>query len=144
MIEPLRVDHAAEMVEVLSDPAIYEFIGGQPPTEEELAARYARQVQHPGWLNWIVREDGRAVGTVQATITGNIAEFAWVIAPRHQGRGLATAAARAVRDLLRGEGINEFLAHIHPDHAASQAVARRLGLHPTDVVHEGEVRWEGR
>jgi RimJ/RimL family protein N-acetyltransferase len=144
VIEPLRVDHAAEMVGVLSDPAIYEFIGGAPPTAEELAARYARQVGHPGWLNWIVREDGRAVGTVQATVTENVAVLAWVLAPRAQGRGLATAAARAVMDLLRGEGITDFRAYIHPDHAASQAVARRLGLHPTDVVYDGEIRWEGR
>jgi RimJ/RimL family protein N-acetyltransferase len=143
-LEPLRVEHAAEMVTVLADSRICEFIGGAPPTEEELRAAYARRVGHPGWFNWVVRSDGVAVGIVQATVTGPVAELAWVIAPAHQGRGLATEAARAVQYHLRADGIAEFRAHIHPDHAASAAVARRLGLHPTDVVQDGEVRWVGR
>jgi RimJ/RimL family protein N-acetyltransferase len=143
-LEPLRVDHATEMVAVLADPRIYEFIGGAPPSEDELRAAYARRVAHPGWCNWIVREDGVAVGVVQATVTEPVAELAWIIGPAHQGRGLATEAARAVQEHLRGTGIAEFWAHIHPDHAASASVARRLGLHPTDVIQDGEVRWVGR
>src|SRR5205085_8682671 len=108
-----------------------------PPDEDELAARYARQVGHAGWLNWVVRERGRAVGTVQATLAGAVAELAWVIGTADQGRGLATEAATAVRDRLRAEGVAEFRAHIHPGHGASAAVARHLGMHPTDVVQEG-------
>ena len=38
-LEPLRVDHAPAMVEVLADPALYEFTGGRPPTLDELTAR---------------------------------------------------------------------------------------------------------
>jgi hypothetical protein len=33
------------------------------------------------------------------------------------------------------------VAHVHPDHRASQGVARAAGLRPTDVVQDGEVRW---
>ena len=43
-LEPLRVDHASEMVEVLGDPALYEFTGGESPTLDELTARYAHQI----------------------------------------------------------------------------------------------------
>jgi RimJ/RimL family protein N-acetyltransferase len=143
-LEPLRVEHATEMVAVLADPRLYEFIGGAPPSEDELRAAYARRVAHPGWLNWIVRADANAIGAVQATVTGQVAELAWVIAPAHQGRGLATEAARAVQEHLRAQGITEFQAHIHPDHPASAAVARRLGLEPTDIVQDREVRWVGR
>ena len=57
-LEPLTIDHAAEMVAVLADPALYEFTGGEPPGEAELTARYARQTSNPAWLNWIVRERG--------------------------------------------------------------------------------------
>jgi hypothetical protein len=33
------------------------------------------------------------------------------------------------------------IAHIHPDHQASAAVAAAAGLTPTDERHDGEVRW---
>jgi RimJ/RimL family protein N-acetyltransferase len=32
-------------------------------------------------------------------------------------------------------------AYVHPGHAASQAVARRAGLSPTDEIVDGEVVW---
>ena len=85
------------------------------------------------------------MGTVQATISdaGRSAELAWVIATSRQGEGLATEAARAAMDWLRDQGVTRFVAHVHPDHAASAAVARHLGLVATDVRHEGEVRWVG-
>jgi len=31
---------------------------------------------------------------------------------------------------------------VHPDHAASQGVARAIGLGPTRTMVDGEVRWE--
>jgi RimJ/RimL family protein N-acetyltransferase len=42
---------------------------------------------------------------------------------------------------LREQGIAHFAAHIHPDHAASAAIARRLGLTPGRARSDGEVRW---
>jgi RimJ/RimL family protein N-acetyltransferase len=42
---------------------------------------------------------------------------------------------------LRGRGIARFVAHIHPDHAASAAVARHLGLTAGDPRADGETRW---
>jgi RimJ/RimL family protein N-acetyltransferase len=154
-LEPLRVDHAPELASVLSDPALHTFIGGAPSSAAELSARYIRQTagQSPdgeqGWLNWVVRDRATkdAVGTVQATISvtdaGRCAELAWVIATSRQGQGLATEAASAARDWLRDRGVETFTAHIHPDHAASAAVARRLGLEATDRRHDGEVVWVG-
>jgi RimJ/RimL family protein N-acetyltransferase len=140
-LEPLRIDHAAEMVDVLADTALYGFIGGQPPSEADLVARYMRQVSHDDWLNWIVRErgSGRVVGTVQVTMTPGTAELAWVISTSAQGKGYATEATRAVVESLDADLL---IAHIHPDHAASNAVARHLGLEPTAEVKNGEVRWQ--
>jgi RimJ/RimL family protein N-acetyltransferase len=137
---------------VLNDEALHTFTGGEPETEAELRRRYARQAagQSPdgsaGWLNWVLRERAtRApVGTVQATIAGDgTAALAWVVGTEHQGQGLATEAAQAVMAWLREQGIARFAAHIHPDHAASAAVARRLGLKPGARRSDGEVRWEG-
>jgi RimJ/RimL family protein N-acetyltransferase len=87
------------------------------------------------------------VGAVQATVAdhegGRTAALAWVVATSRQGEGLATEAALAVRDWVRGRGVTRFVAHIHPDHAASAAVARHLGLAATDERRDGEVRWVG-
>ena len=154
-LEPLRVAHAVEMVVVLADASIYEFIGGGPPTLEVLQARYATQARGASddaaetWLNWIIRCDttGTAGGYVQATVSEvghrRIAEVAWVVGQRFQRRGIATAAAAVMAAFLRGEGAGPLRAHIHPDHVASQRVASALGMHPQPEIVDGEIRWEG-
>jgi RimJ/RimL family protein N-acetyltransferase len=156
VLEPLRVDHAGEMFAVLDDDALHRFVGGRPVGEAELRARYARQVagRSPDgrrrWLNWIVRRsaDGVAMGFVQATVSDGdeggrlTAELAWTIGVAFQRRGYAREAALAVVGWLRSRGVARFVAHIHPDHAASATVARALDLRPTAIVVDGEVRWE--
>ncbi|MCD9872164.1 GNAT family N-acetyltransferase [Streptomyces guryensis] len=116
---PLRVSHAAEMTEVLSDPALHTFIGGSPLSPAALRVRYERLVAgcpdtSASWCNRVLREraESRLVGTVQATATGEVAEIAWVVGTPWQGRGLASAA-----------------------------VARAAGLIPTDEEQDGERRW---
>ena len=147
---PLTVGDAAEMVDVLSGEALYAYTGGTPPGLGELRARYAGQVAGPPgggeeWRNWILRRepDGQAVGYVQATITGEgqRAEIAWVVGLRWQGRGYATEAARALAGWLDARGVQVVQAHIHPEHAASAAVARRAGLRPSGVTEDGEQLW---
>ena len=154
-LEPLTVEHAAEMAPLLADPALYAFMGGAPLPFHALCRRYRRQAlgrSEDGaqrWFNWIVRLEpgGPAVGTVQATVAargdGFIAEVAWVVAVAHQRRGYATEAARAMARWLGGQGASVLVANIHPGHEASMRVARALGLEPTDEMVAGEVRWVG-
>ena len=149
---PLRAEHAKEMAGVLADPALYLFTGGSPPTPGELRDRYERQAAGSGrpdeiWCNWVIelREAGGLVGYVQATITGTgrpAAEIAWVVGTGWQGRGIATEAARGLVGWLRQQGAGTIVAHVHPDHHASAAVARAAGLAPADRWHDGEIRWE--
>lgn len=148
---PLTVDDAAEMAGVLSDPGLYEFIGGAPPAVADLHAWYTRLVAgrspdgRQQWFNWIVRRtpDGRAVGTVQATVTeeGRQAEIAWIVGADFQGQGYATAAAGALVEWLDGRGVRTITAHVHPEHQASMVVAERAGLQPTDRFEDGERLW---
>lgn len=59
-----------------------------------------------------------------------------------QGRGYAKEAATGlVRHLLGRAAVRTVVAHIHPDHAASAAVASAAGLRPVDEWQDGEVRW---
>ncbi|EPD60322.1 GNAT family N-acetyltransferase [Streptomyces sp. HGB0020] len=145
---PLQVSHADEMAVVLSDPALHTFIGGSPGTAEALRLRYERLVAGSpdpavSWCNWVLREtsESRLVGTVQATVTGPTAEIAWVVGTPWQGRGYASEAARALVDHLSVRSLHTVIAHIHPDHLASAAVARAAGLAPTAEMRDGEVRW---
>ncbi|MGV9772100.1 GNAT family N-acetyltransferase [Streptosporangium sp. NPDC003464] len=148
-LEPLAVEHAAQMAEALADPALHTFIGGSPATAGELRDRYARMVAGPppggddAWLNWVIRLDGEEgpVGYVQATLTAGRAYVAWVVGTPWQGRGVAGEAALALLAWLRERGVQTVVATIHPDHAASSAVARRIGLVPTDARVDGEVVW---
>ncbi len=152
-LEPLRVSHADDMVEVLADLALYEFIGGEPPTFDELRERYERQVAGPAaaserWLNWIVRtsDGGVAVGFVQATlidVAGSWSgQLAWLVGRDHQRRGYATEAARAAMEWLLRSGVTGFEAHIAPTNVASTATASTLGFSWSGAVDvDGEQVW---
>ncbi|MGW6567276.1 GNAT family N-acetyltransferase [Streptomyces sp. NPDC054975] len=149
-LHPLAVAYAEEMARVLADPALYSFIGGEPPTVATLRARYERQTAGSpeagvSWCNWVVREreEGCLVGTVQATVRDDgSAEVAWVVGTPWQGRGFAREAVRELVGWLTTHArVGTVVAHVHPDHAASAAVATAAGLTPTDTWHDGEVRW---
>ena len=148
-LDPLRVADAAEMAGVLSAPELYEVIGGTPPTAAELTGQYGRQVGGSSadgteqWLNWVVRVDGAAVGYVQATVHPDArASVAWVVGLPWQGRGYATAAARAMLAELAARGVTRVEAWIAPGHRPSELVAQRLGLVPTGRLDgDGEQLW---
>ncbi len=152
-LEPLRPDSAAELFPVLDDAELHTFTGGAPLLLTELEARFTRLATRRSgdgsqvWGNWLVRltDGGAAVGTLQATLPAGgpgegAAEVAWVVGRAWQGRGMASEAATSLVGLLRADAWT-VVAHVHPDHVASQGVARAAGLVPTDVVVDGEVEW---
>jgi RimJ/RimL family protein N-acetyltransferase len=168
--EPLTVAHSLELAAALDDPKLHDFTGGSPLSATAMARRNARLATRRSadgsqvWANWVlrVRDTGEAIGTLQATLpaagptadpaggpaTGAIgavgavgaAEVAWVVARSAQGRGYASEAAAGLVSRLRQAGWT-VVAHIHPDHVASQRVAAGAGMSPTDRVVDGEVRW---
>lgn len=148
---PLRVAYADEMAVVLNDPALHTFTGGAPETVDGLRARYVRQTAgspDPAelWWNWVlrVRDEDRLAGYVQATVdtAGARAEIAWVVGAGWQGRGYAKeAAVGLVAHLRAGGAVRTVVAHIHPDHTASAAVAAGAGLARTGEWEDGEERW---
>jgi RimJ/RimL family protein N-acetyltransferase len=153
---PLTADHAAEMAVVLADPGLYAFTGGAPPTMAELRARYQRWAAGSpdpavSWCNWVIelRAERCLAGTVQATTSTApvvaddepAAEIAWIVGSPWQGRGIATEAARALVPWLGQQSVRTVVAHIHPDHAASAAIAAAAGLAPTGELQNGEQRW---
>ena len=154
ILEPLRVDHCVPMVQVLADPSLYEFTGDEPPTHSELRRRYTAQCAGESkdgaqwWLNWVIKQKdtGTLIGFVQATVESEqgalAADIAWVVGSTFQGKGVATEAARAMSQWLELHGVVSIVAFIHPEHRASESVAKKLGLSPTATIEDGEVRWE--
>ncbi|MEO8476523.1 MAG: GNAT family N-acetyltransferase [Actinomycetota bacterium] len=148
---PLTADDADDLFEVLDDPELGRFTGESPPPDVEFlrerfafwSARRAPDLDEL-WLNWVVRrrEDERAVGHMQATVGDGDASIAWVVGTAFQGRGIATEASTALIGWLRATlGVPLIRAMVHPDHVASQAVAARVGLRPTERWLDGEVVW---
>ena len=100
-IEPLTADDADDLFPVLDDPALGRFTGELPPDDvEALRSTFQRWKQRRSpdgaelWLNWAVRlrEDDRAIGLLQATVTQGEAAVAWTIGTAFQRQGFATEA----------------------------------------------------
>ncbi len=157
LLEPLASDHAEALHLVLDDPALHTFTGGVPLGPEALRVRIALLMRgpelpdgaekHETWWNWVLRRrvDDAVLGYVQATVgaKGDAAEVAWVVGTPHQGQGLAREAARCMVGWLRAYGgATEVVANIHPEHRASEGVARACGLTATgELDPSGEQIW---
>ena len=150
-LTPLTVDDAPEMHRVLGDPALYVFTGESAPSLEQLEHRYRMQCAGPtepdvAWRNWIIRlsEDGRKVGFVQATVTGDEAAIAWLVGVPWQRQGIATEATILMCAWLDTQRTERLVAHIHPEHHASTRVAHALGMTPSaELDDDGERIWVG-
>jgi RimJ/RimL family protein N-acetyltransferase len=149
---PLTSGDADDLFPVLGDAELGRYTGEPPPADlgalrVRFAAWEARRSPDGSelWLNWTLRrrDDGRAVGYVQATIGDGDAAVAWTVGTPTQRQGLATEAAGALIAWLRDAlGIPSIVASIHPDNIASRTVAERIGLRPTERCDAGEVVWE--
>lgn len=121
----------------LNTPEIWAHLGG-PETDDKVLERHARylDVGPPG--------TGRMFTIVlppERTVAGSIGywerewqgeqvyETGWNILPEFQGRGIASAAARAVIDAARAERRHRRL-HAYPsvDNHASNAICRKAGF----------------
>lgn len=149
-LEPVLASHAEAMYPVLGDIELYEYTGGEPPrSEADVAAWFGalESRQSPDgleqWLTWIVHLErgGGAMGYVQATVREHSADIAWLLGLDWQGRGYAKEAASALVAWLLSGGVRSITAHTHPDHLASQGVARAAGLAFTGSFVDGEQVW---
>jgi len=139
-LDPLRVELARPMFDVLADERIYEFISERPPKSvEHLEARYeilATRLSPDAtcrWLNWCVFsiKDRRYVGYVQATVPvqGDSAEIAYVFSPLFWGQGFAFNAVAVMLSMLaRDYGCKHFIAHTEMTNLRSVSLLRRLGF----------------
>lgn len=144
-LRPLVADDAEDLAELLDDPLVRGWLG---PDMERLRTRFRRWETRRSpdgsqvWLNWAARllVGGAAVAWVQASVSGDSAEVAYATLPSQRRRGYCAEAVRGAIDWL-GRDVASVEAHIAADNPGSAAVARALGLHATDELHDGEVIW---
>lgn len=149
-LKPVNREHALAMHPILADPALYRFTGGTPPRDAGWVERWFSGLESrkspdstQDWLTWIVflNRQKIPIGYVQATVTGEEADIAWLIGTAWQGQGYAKEAVGLMVAKLAERRVQRLTAHIHPDHCASQRVAAAVGLERTGVSHDGEDVW---
>lgn len=148
-----RLDDFDAYVALWADPIVTRFIGGRPRTREESwirILRYAGMWQLIGYGLWVVEEKatGRLIGEagfhelrrdVFPSFEG-FPEAGWAFLPDMHGKGIATEVVRAFHDWAKGRpGFEKTVCIIDPAHAASLAVAAKLGYRETALAtYHGE------
>jgi len=125
----------------LPDIATLE-LGGSRGPEGWIEWNLANYVEH-GFGLWVVETHaGEFVGdcglTMQDVEGTLMVEAGWHVRSPLRRQGYAAEAATAVREAAREAGVEHLIAIIRPDNAASQSVARRIGLTPErEIVKNG-------
>ena len=136
------VEDAPTLFDIYGRWDVARWLGATPRAlesldEAEQLARGWAERSHPGdpYGIWCITVTGSStpVGTVLLVpipgAVGGEVEVGWHLHPDHWGNGYATEAARAAIARGLAVGLEEVLAVVSPENAASLAVCRRLGLH---------------
>lgn len=114
----------------LNAPELTTHLGGPEP-DDRVADRHRRYLGDGRMFR--VEVDGVPAGSIgfwEKSWRGEpVWEVGWSVLPEFQGRGVASAAARATVAAARAEGTRRTV-HAFPsvDHAASNAVCRKAGF----------------
>ncbi|WP_435010625.1 GNAT family N-acetyltransferase [Tundrisphaera lichenicola] len=140
----LTPDDLDALEAIQSDPMVMRYFPSAPRSRDEtlrdLERCIAWQAEH-GFSLWAAldRLDGRLIGRCgllpQSLQGRKEVEIAYLIAPTHWGRGLATEAALAIRDHgFDRLGLDRLVSIIHRDNLASRRVAEKAGLRPERMI----------
>ncbi|NGM50453.1 GNAT family N-acetyltransferase [Caulobacter sp. 602-2] len=141
-LSPPEISDFDDSVAMWCEPEVYRYVGGRASTREESWARLLRARglwALLGYGYWAVRETatGRYVGEVgfadfhrdiEPSFEG-VPEMGWVLASWSHGQGFGTEAVNA--GLAWGQrrwGQDPVVCIIHPDNAASLALAAKTGF----------------
>jgi ribosomal-protein-alanine N-acetyltransferase len=122
---------------IYSESRVWRYMGiGPTTTLKESRERLERMLRHErdnGFTFWAVTDadSGELLGDcglIPLEGVGPEVELGYRFASAHWGKGYATEAAIACRDLGFGRfGLERIYVDVHPRNAASQNVARKLG-----------------
>ena len=122
------------LLQQLNTPEIWAHLGG-PETEEQVLKRHARYLDletGAGGMFTVVL-DGVTAGSIgyweREWQDETVYETGWNVLPEFQGKGVATAAAKAIVDRASAAGRHRCL-HAYPsvDNPASNAICGKAGF----------------
>jgi RimJ/RimL family protein N-acetyltransferase len=127
---PISLDDFEPYAEFLADPECTRYLLVPEPHSRDLTRGLLERnvAQHDGTIGMYTLHDGPDLvgwaGFQRRDITGAPeVELGWLVRKEHWGKGYASEAARA----LRSRGPERLIHLIHPENAASIAVAKKLG-----------------
>ncbi|QXE01084.1 GNAT family N-acetyltransferase [Terribacillus sp. DMT04] len=152
-IRPYTNDDLSFLESLLSDPQVIRYIGnGKPRTKQGAQLFFNWNLTHRkdnaqlGLQVLIDRETGEKIGhagLVPQEVDGvTELEIGYWIAPAFWGKGYATEAAFAFKDVAFEQcNVTRIIALIYPDNLASRRVADKLGMRMWKSIerHEKEV-----
>lgn len=138
-LRPLTPNDAEALYRIYHEPDVLKYFDSGPPesVEAERAniARHLGSYDRNGFGLWAVRlRDSDEIigrcGLLAQKVDGvDEVEIAYLLSPRFWGRGLASEAARAIRDFgFRVLGRSRLVSLIHPENIASKRVATAIGM----------------
>ena len=140
-----HAEHGPAMREMNAEPAVMRFLGGPatPAESDAVSQRLEAHWNHYGYGLWAVGDSGGTYGFVGLShplwLPGweHEIEVGWRLRSDAWGRGFATEAAReAIAVALDELSLARVICLVHPDNAASLAVARKLALtESTRIAH---------
>jgi spore coat polysaccharide biosynthesis protein SpsF len=149
-LRPATPDDERRLWEWANDPAVRRFAFSTEAIPYDDHARwFAARLADRGCRLFIVEDrDGQPVGQIRTDRRdGGALEISVSIAEAHRGRGLGTAALRALeREFQRGGETVRLFGRVKGSNAASAAAFRRAGYEPLpeQVVHGETVLVFGR
>ncbi|WP_176466539.1 GNAT family N-acetyltransferase [Terribacillus saccharophilus] len=141
LIRPYTTEDMHFLESLVSDPQVVRFIGnGRPRTKEGARLFFNWNLSHMkadqqfGLQVLVEKVSGESIGhagLVPQEVDGvTELEVGYWIAPAFWGKGFASEAAAAFRDIaLEQLNKNRIIALIYPDNIASCRVAEKLGMH---------------
>jgi hypothetical protein len=138
--EPLQVAHLDELADVLLHDSVYEHIETVLPSVDEFKLGLTIAIAGPRanqagqtWLNYLIRDEssGSMLGWLESTVHDAVAEVAFLLGPRHWGRGHASRGlAWLEAEVVRRCSVHDFWAAITPGNDRSRALLERSGYVP--------------
>lgn len=147
ILEPIKVDHAKEMVSVLSSPKLYTYVPQDPPNLDKLKKTYqfwSKRISPDGdeiWLNWAarLRESKRLVGQFQAGYKPEESSIAYTIGLEFQRTGFALEALTGIFAFLMDKmGTTIVKAWIDTRNLPSILLVKKLGMKKVDILRNAD------
>jgi [ribosomal protein S5]-alanine N-acetyltransferase len=139
LLRPLMMDDAEALHRIHHEAGTWRYFPGSPlaTVEEErakieqLLGEYERN-NHGLWAP-VLRETGELIGRcglMRRELDGAVeVELGYLLSPRFWGQGLASEAARAIRDhAFERRGFKRLVSIIAPENIASKRVAMAAGM----------------